>query len=190
MSRTLATIAAGLLVACNPGGSFEGKLVDATGYEGLLAISEKMGKSMANGVKGQAALLQFDARTQPQLFADALHIVPHEDGTVAIGSTSEREFTDPTSTDGQLEDVITRAVAAFPVLKDAPVLARWAGVRPRTRSRAPVLGPHPLDPEAFIANGGFKIGFGMAPKVGEVMADLILEDRDIIPEDFKPEASL
>ena len=26
-----------------------------------------------------------------------------------------------------------------------------------------------------MANGGFKIGFGMAPKVGEVMADLVLE---------------
>ena len=39
-------------------------------------------------------------------------------------------------------------------------------------------------------NGGFKIGFGMAPKIGECMADLVLEDRDTIPEAFKPEASV
>jgi len=36
-----------------------------------------------------------------------------------------------------------------------------------------------------IANGGFKIGFGMAPKVGEVMADLILEGGDSIPQGFR-----
>ncbi|MEQ9673084.1 MAG: FAD-dependent oxidoreductase, partial [Roseovarius indicus] len=41
-----------------------------------------------------------------------------------------------------------------------------------------------------IANGGFKIGFGMAPKVAEVMAALILEGRDEIPEGFRPQASL
>ncbi|MBS0565688.1 MAG: FAD-dependent oxidoreductase, partial [Proteobacteria bacterium] len=35
------------------------------------------------------------------------------------------------------------------------------------------------------ANGGFKIGFGMAPKVAEVMADLVLYGRDAIPEGFR-----
>ena len=33
----------------------------------------------------------------------------------------------------------------------------------------------------FIANGGFKIGFGVAPLVAQVMADLVLEGRDRIP---------
>ena len=43
----------------------------------------------------------------------------------------------------------------------------------------------------FIAIGGFKIGFGMAPKVGAVMADLILDGDDSgIPEGFRPEVSL
>jgi glycine oxidase len=53
-----------------------------------------------------------------------------------------------------------------------------------------MLGAHPLQAGAFIANGGFKIGFGMAPKLGEVMADLILDGVDRIPEGFRPEASL
>ena len=29
--------------------------------------------------------------------------------------------------------------------------------------------------------------FGMAPLVGEVMADLVLEGRDRVPEGFRPE---
>ena len=53
-----------------------------------------------------------------------------------------------------------------------------------------MLGAHPFRRGEFVANGGFKIGFGMAPKMGEVMADLVLEDRDTIPDDFRPERSL
>ena len=167
-----------------------GQIVHATGYEGLLRDAEALGQPFGNGVKGQAMLLDHDAAGQPQLFADALHIVPHADGTVAIGSTSERAFDAAGSTDAQLDAVHQRAIAAFPVLADAPVLARWAGVRPRAKSRAPVIGPHPVHKGQFIANGGFKIGFGMAPKIGEVMADLLLDGRDTIPDSFRPDASL
>ncbi len=60
----------------------------------------------------------------------------------------------------------------------------------RGRSRAPMLGAWPGRDGEFIANGGFKIGFGMAPKVAEVMADLVLEGVDAIPGEFRVEASL
>lgn len=162
----------------------------ATGWHGLLELSNALGRPVGNGVKGQSVLLRHDRRSCPQLFADALHIIPHEDGTVAIGSTSEREFEDPSSTDEQADALLSRARAALPELSEAVEIARWASVRPRAKSRAPMLGSHPLKQGAFIANGGFKIGFGMAPKVGEVMADLILDGRDTIPEGFRIEASL
>ena len=167
-----------------------GVVVHATGYLGLLEMAEQLQQPVGNGVKGQALLVQFDAAEHPQLFADSLHIIPHTDGTVAIGSTSERLWDRPASTDALIEDVHARALAAFPVLQGAPVIERWAGVRPRAKSRAPMLGAHPYLPDAFVANGGFKIGFGMAPKVGEVMADLILDCVDRIPESFRVSASL
>ncbi|MDP2581097.1 FAD-dependent oxidoreductase [Shimia thalassica] len=168
----------------------EGQVVWATGWQGLVSLSQDMGRMVGNGVKGQAALLRLDRPDLPQLFADSVHVVPHVDGTVAIGSTSEREFENPTSTDAQIDAVLERAFAAVPALKNAEVIERWAGVRPRAKSRAPMLGRHPLREGAFIANGGFKIGFGMAPKAGAVMADLILDGVDTIPDDFRPEASL
>lgn len=167
-----------------------GAVVWATGYRGLLEMSEQRGRLVGTGVKGQSALLAFEAREKPQLFADALHIVPHENGTVAIGSTSEREFEDPSSTDQQLDEVLERAFEAFPVLRGAEVIDRWAGVRPRARTRAPMLGEHPYKPGQYVANGGFKIGFGMAPKVAEIMADLVLEGKDSIPDSFRAEANL
>lgn len=172
-------------------GAPQGQIVEATGWRGLLHLAEQMQQPVGNGVKGQGAVLDFQApENAPQLFADALHIIPHANGTIAIGSTSEREFDDPFTTDAQIDDVIARAKQAFPVLHDAPVIERWAGVRPRAKSRAPMIGHHPTRKGAFIANGGFKIGFGMAPKIASVMADLVLEGVDCIPEGFRPDASI
>lgn len=168
----------------------QGRVIHATGVAGLDAASAALGRSFGSGVKGQAALLALDRRDAPQLFVDTIHIVPHADGTVAIGSTSERDYDDPKSTDAQLDAVIARAREAAPALREAPVIDLWAGVRPRSRSRAPVLGVHPVHKDHFIANGGFKIGFGMAPKVAQVMADLMLDGVDHIPAGFRPEASL
>ena len=166
----------------------QGAVVWATGAAGLAALSAGRGRAVGAPAKGQALLLDLDARAAPQLHADGLHIVPHADGTTAIGSTSERDFDDPAATDAQLDAVHARAVAACPALAGAPVIERWAGLRPRARSRAPMLGR--LPDGDYVANGGFKIGFGMAPKAAEVMADLILEGRDAIPEGFRFEDNL
>ena len=105
------------------------------------------------GVKGQAALLAIDRRSGPQLFVDGLHFVPHADGTLAIGSTSERDWTDPAATDAGLDALIERARAALPVLVDARVIERWAGSG-RGRRRGPQSwagirpGPAPSSPMA------------------------------------------
>ncbi|MFD3188673.1 NAD(P)/FAD-dependent oxidoreductase [Sedimentitalea sp. HM32M-2] len=171
-------------------GTDRGRVIHATGAAGLADLSRAMGKPVGGAVKGQAALLRFDAADAPQLYVDGLHLVPHADHTLAIGSTSERDYEDATGTDEALEALIERAMTLVPVLHGAVVIERWAGLRPRAKSRAPMLGPYPDRPGHFIANGGFKIGFGMAPKVAQVMADLVLEDQDAIPDDFRVSASL
>ncbi len=172
-------------------GVAEGKVVWATGYRGLLALSEEFDTEIGNGVKGQSALLRYDAGDVPQLFSDGIYVVPHSDGTVAVGSTSERYWDDPVAVDGLLDAFLERVIAAFPFLAGAEELERWAGVRPRGRKLAPMLGAYPGRDGHFIANGGFKIGFGMAPKVGEVMADLVLDgDAGGIPDAFTFEANM
>ena len=168
----------------------EGAILWATGADGLAALSTALGKSVGAPIKGQAALLKLDRPDAPQYLADSTHGIPHVDGTFAIGSTTEREFDDPFSTDSQIDDVVARAKAAYPALADAPIIARWAGLRPRSRSRAPMLGYWPNRDAEYVANGGFKIGFGMAPKVAQVMADLILDGRDGIPDGFRVEDNL
>ena len=158
-------------------------MIEATGVAGLAALSKGRARPVGIPVKGQAAVLDL-ALEGPQLFADGIHIVPHRDGTVAVGSTTENGA-ETLTTDGALDDLVERAREMVPALRDAPVIRRWAGLRPRARSRAPVLGAWPGRPGHFVANGGFKIGFGMAPLVGEVMADLVLDGRNRVPEGFR-----
>ena len=171
-------------------GPEEGAVVHAQGWWGLKALNDAFGREVGNGVKGQAILLDFDAREAPQVYAEGLHIIFHADGTTAIGSTSERDFDAPDTTDDQADALLERARADLPALADAPELKRWAGVRPRAKSRAPMLGAWPDRAGHYIANGGFKIGYGMAPLAAEVLVDLVLEGRDAIPADFRVEASL
>jgi glycine/D-amino acid oxidase-like deaminating enzyme len=153
--------------------------------QGLADLGADLGREIGSGVKGQAALLAADWHAAPQLFAEGLHVVPHADGTVAVGSTSERHFDTPQGTDRQLDELINRVRALCPDLATAPVIERWAGVRPRSVTRSPMLGAWPRRPGWFVLNGGFKIGFGMAPKLAELAARLILDAEDAVPKGFR-----
>lgn len=166
-------------------GAPQGAVVWATGAQGLRDLSAALGRDMGRGEKGQALAVAHAAPDTPQIYAPGLHIVPHADGTVAIGSTSERDYDRPDTTDAQLDALHARAVAVWPVLEGAPVIARWAGERPRAATRLPLVGPWPGRPGHFIANGGFKTGFAMAPLVAGMLADLMLEGRDSIPPDWR-----
>lgn len=164
--------------------------VFCTGYEGLADLSSAFDCRIGKGIKGQAMVLGHDAGLVPQIYGDGLLIIPHMDGTVAVGSTSEIEWTSPDQTDDLLEELHSRAIAACPTLRGAPVLRRWAGIRPRGARRSPMLGRWPGRDNVFVANGGFKIGFGVSIMAGEVMADLILNGADDIPKSFSVEANL
>ncbi|SFG82574.1 Glycine/D-amino acid oxidase [Palleronia marisminoris] len=162
-----------------------GPVIHATGAAGLAALSRTAGREVGRPIKGQAARLAFDAADLPQIFADGLHVVPHADGTVGIGSTSERDF-DHDAPDSLLDDVIARARTMVPAIADAPVVARWAGMRPRARSRQPLVGAWPGRPGHFVANGAFKIGFGTHIAVAQLVADLVLEGHDTVPAPLRP----
>ena len=62
---------------------------------------------------------------------------------------------------------------------------RWRSV-----TRAPILGAWPGRPGWFVLNGGFKIGFGMAPKLADLSARLILDGEDAVPKGFRLDHAL
>ena len=171
-------------------GKNEGKVIWATGVHDLSRISRKLDNNFGSGVKGQAALFKLKKPNSAQLFAETLHFIPHFDGTLAVGSTSERSFEHEGTNDDNLKTLILKASNILPELRGKDPIFTWANVRPRSRSRAPVLGKHPLFPSEFIMNGGFKIGLGMAPQMGKVFSEFLLLNENNIPSDFLPDVSL
>jgi len=134
----------------------------------LDALTPGLQAPLGQPVKGQAALLRADVDPGlPVIFRGGLYIVPHEGGTVAIGSTSEDRFDDPATTDGQLDALLSAARALVPALGPAEVVERWAGLRPKAIDRDPMVGAHPDHPRLIALTGGFKVSFGLAHRLAE-----------------------
>lgn len=167
-----------------------GRCILAAGYRSfpmLETLTAGLQKPLGQAVKGQAALLAADIDPGlPTIFRDGLYVVAHEGGHVAVGSTSENSFADPFSTDEQLDALIEVAREMVPALRDAPVIERWAGLRPKAIDRDPMVGAHPENHNLIALTGGFKVSFGLAHRLAEA-AICIASDANaefLLPESF------
>ena len=154
-----------------------GHCIVAAGYRSFAlieALLPGLQKPLGMAVKGQSALMAADVDPAlPLIFLDGLYVIPHEGGKVAIGSTSENRFDDAFSTDQQLEELIARARALVPALRDAPVIDRWAGLRPKAMERDPMVGPIPECENVLALTGGFKVSFGIAHRLADAAIDVL-----------------
>ena len=88
-------------------------VIVAAGVAGFEMIAPYTPLHPGSGVKGQAAVLGADMAGHPQIYADGVYIIPHADGAVAVGSTSEKTWT-ADGIDDQLDTVIAKAHAICP----------------------------------------------------------------------------
>ncbi|WP_281288923.1 NAD(P)/FAD-dependent oxidoreductase [Rhizobium straminoryzae] len=149
------------------------------------ACGEALVRPLGSAVKGQAALLKADVDpARPVIFLNGLYVVAHEGGHVAIGSTSEDQFEDGFSTDGQLDALIARARDMSPDLQNAEVVERWAGLRPKAVDRDPMVGPHPDHAQVIALTGGFKVSFGLAHRLADAALAGVSGQPADIPSSF------
>ncbi len=156
--------------------------------QSIMAVPETLGRP----VKGQAALLAADLPAgRPLVFRDGVYVVPHANGTVAVGSTSENAFADPCSTDGQLDTIIDQAGRLCPELAGACVIERWAALRPRAVLPDPMIGRIPGRARTIVATGGFKITLGIAHEMARAVLLILDGDEDAgLPETFRLQTHL
>ncbi len=162
--------AAGSALRLADGGKFGfGRLIVAAGagaFPLLQPLLAPEGKPLGRPVKGQAALLAADCDPSwPLIFDNGLYVVAHEGERVAIGSTTEDAYDDPFSTDHQIDALVEEARRRVPALADAPVVERWAGLRPRGVHREPMIGVVDQHPSIIALGGGFKTSFGIAARL-------------------------
>ena len=169
------------------------KTIVTAGYGSFPLLEATIGKILGTGVKGQAALLKPVNPiniSSPILYDNGSYVIAHEDGLVAVGSTSEREYSAPDNTDEALDEVIKSATAICPALEGAETVERWAGVRPRATGRDPMIGAIPENPNIVVATGGFKITLAIAHLMARCALSAAAGDSSAIPESFLIEAHL
>lgn len=154
-----------------------GRIIVANGYQAYDLLSQidaryKTQTILGQGVKGQAVLVEYNHNdTLPIVYDDGVYIVPHAGNRVAIGSTSNKIWSGEKEFDENDMSFYQRGITAVPALKDAPIIEKWAGVRPRNVIPEPLTGKvlsasisGRLDDyeTIYAAIGGFKIGMGIA----------------------------
>ena len=129
-------------------------------------------------VRGQ--LLMVDgALTNHVIYGGGGYLVPRRfpgesdrfEGTVVGATMEEVGFDNDTTPEGraQLEGIAHRIA---PAARSAPVLSHWAGLRPITPDRLPILGRDPEIPQLLYACGHGRNGILLAPITGEAIGAL------------------
>ena len=127
--------------------------------------------------KGQSVALRMPSDRPPILrrviFAQDTYICPKADGRIVIGATVEAGKYDGNVTPMGLLHIMTHAIQMIPALKDLPIEESWAGLRPTTPDKGPILGKTPWS-NLFVAGGYWRNGVLLAPKTGQLLASMIV----------------
>jgi glycine oxidase len=91
------------------------------------------------------------------------YCVPRDDGRIVIGATVEERGYDGRVSRVEVDALIAAAGDVVAGLTEAPVVERWAGLRPGTPDSLPVLGADPELEGLLYATGHYRNGILLAP---------------------------
>lgn len=151
-------------------GAFAGPLAARLGVR--VPVVPVKGQILA--VRTPPGLRDWQEGLLPVFSPSSVYMVPKRDGRTVVGATEEWDAGfDRAVTLGALAWLAGRAAALLPGLADAPLVTTWAGLRPGTPDRRPVLGRLPGYDNVVMAGGHFRNGILLAPLTARVVADLV-----------------
>lgn len=132
-------------------------------------------------VKGQMFAVDGRGRTSdPQatslhrvIFSRGCYIIPRDDGRLLVGATVEDVGFRKGPTPRGIASLMAAAAAVVPASADLPLVETWAGFRPATPDRLPVLGEDPEVTGLIYATGHFRNGILLAPITAAITGALV-----------------
>ncbi|EED89825.1 hypothetical protein THAPSDRAFT_263655, partial [Thalassiosira pseudonana CCMP1335] len=128
--------------------------------------------------KGQSLSLRMPNNAPPLLsrvlFAQDTYIVPKADGRIIVGATVEPGQYDGDVTPSGMLHCMSEATRLIPGLADLPIEETWAGLRPTTPDKCPILGKTEQWDNIYLAGGYWRNGVLLAPKTGQLVGDLVI----------------
>ena len=122
--------------------------------------------------KGQMLAVR-TTRLSHVISCDEHYLVPRKNGEVIIGSTVEYVGHTKEVTGETLQDFIDRSEALVPGISKAPLSRFWAGLRPYSPTRRPILCRAPGLDNVVLATGHHRNGIVLAPITGKLIYELI-----------------
>jgi glycine oxidase len=101
-----------------------------------------------------------------------VYLIPRSDDRLVIGATLEEAGFDKRTVTETILKLRNAAINLVPRLAEARILEDWAGLRPGTPDKLPILGETSI-PGYFVATGHFRDGILLAPITARVMAQVI-----------------
>lgn len=102
------------------------------------------------------------------------YLVPRKNGEVVIGSTVEFVGHNKDVTLETVQSLIHRSIDLAPSIGAAPLSRFWAGLRPYSPTRRPILCRAPSLENVILATGHHRNGIVAAPITGKLIGELIM----------------
>jgi glycine oxidase len=126
-------------------------------------------------MRGQILLYQIPQHSLEHIiYRDGFYMVPRRDGYLLAGSTLEDVGFDTRTTEEVKLQLQAKAEAIMPILKHAPIIKHWSGLRPGTPDNLPTIAQHPTIQNLYMNTGHFRYGLTMAPASSDRVVDLII----------------
>jgi glycine oxidase len=100
-----------------------------------------------------------------------VYLIPRSDGRLLIGATAEEAGFDKQVVPETILRLRQAAIDLVPRLSEARILESWAGLRPGTPDKLPIMGATGT-PGYFVATGHFRDGILLAPVTAKLMAQM------------------
>jgi glycine/D-amino acid oxidase-like deaminating enzyme len=113
----------------------------------------------------------------------AFNVQPRKTGQILIGSSRQYGSEDPAIEHAILRHMIHRAVEYMPGIAKLSAVRGWAGFRPSTPDKLPLIGPMPADPTHILATGHEGLGITTSLATARLVADHLLQRTSQIPGD-------
>ncbi|OFW37488.1 MAG: glycine oxidase ThiO [Acidobacteria bacterium RIFCSPLOWO2_12_FULL_60_22] len=154
-----------------------GQVVNAAGaWAGAVRVPG-LAPAPIRPVKGHMlALESFPSLLRHVVRSHRVYLVPRSGGRVLVGSTMEEVGFDKTPRAGPVMRLLRAAQEVCPALEESAVAEFWAGLRPASPDKLPLLGPTSLE-GYFVALGHFRNGILLAPVTAQILSGWLLTGK-------------
>lgn len=131
--------------------------------------------------KGEILVIESEELALPFVLSKKIYLIPLGNHRFLTGSTYANAFDDDQPSEPAKEEILTYLHKAIRV--PFKVVDHWAGIRPTTRNRRPIIGTHPQYPQLHFLGGFGTKGVLLAPFGSRLLTERIMGNLIAIPHE-------